>query len=196
VNDRRDQPASASGASTPPRPADDRSPHSWRNRLGRALWGLVWLVLFRPSPRLCHAWRRWLLRLFGARLGRGAKVYSSARVWAPWNLRMGDHAMIAERVDVYCVGTITLGDRANVSQYTFLCGATHDYTDAALPLVHRPITIGADAWVAADVFVAPGVTIGEGCVVGARSAVFGDLPAWTVCVGSPARPVKPRRMTR
>lgn len=133
-----------------------------------------------------------LLRLFGARVGRGARVMSSARIWAPWNLELGEFACIAESVDCYCVAPVSIGAHATVSQYAFLCAATHDESDPHMKLVARPIAIGDQAWVCADVFVAPGVRIGPGCVVGARSAVFGDLPAWMVCHGTPARPVRPR----
>jgi putative colanic acid biosynthesis acetyltransferase WcaF len=105
---------------------------------------------------------------------------------------MAEHACIADDVDVYNVGGVELGAYSLVSQYTYLCGATHDREDVDFPLVPKPIVIHARAWVAADVYVAPGVTIGEGTVVGARSSVFGDLPAWQVCVGTPAKPVKAR----
>jgi putative colanic acid biosynthesis acetyltransferase WcaF len=105
---------------------------------------------------------------------------------------MGAHATIADDVDVYCVDRITIGERTTVSQYSYLCGATHDFTKRSRPLVPMPITIGPGVWVAADVFVGPGVTIGEGSVIGARSSVFGDLPAWKVCLGTPAKPVRDR----
>lgn len=169
-------------------------PHSVRNRAMRALWGLVQATLFRWSPRPCHRWRNLLLRLFGADLHRSARVYPRATVWAPWNLRMGERATIADGVDCYCVQRITLGERVVVSQYSYLCGATHDFELRDRPLIPMPITIGAGTWIAADVFVGPGVTIGEESVVGARSSVFNDLPAWKVCVGSPAKPVRDRVM--
>lgn len=168
------------------------SPHSSSNRLLRALWGLVYAVLFRPSPRPFHAWRNLLLRLFGARIDKTARIYPKARVWAPWNLRMGAFATLGDDVDCYCVDIITIGDHAVISQYSYLCGATHDFELAKRPLVPRPITIGHSCWIAADVFVGPGVTIGEGTVVGARSSVFSDLPAWKVCVGNPAKPTRDR----
>jgi putative colanic acid biosynthesis acetyltransferase WcaF len=156
------------------------------------LWGIVWLLLFRPSPRPFHPWRNWLLRLFGARVHPRARVYPRVRIWAPWNLHLGERASIGQDVDVYCVDTIRLGPRAAVSQYCYLCGATHDFTRVHRPLVPMPITIESDVWLAADVYVAPGVTIGQGTVVGARSSVFKDLPPWKICVGSPARPVRDR----
>lgn len=163
------------------------------NVLGRAVWNLVQTVLFRPTPRPLHRWRAFLLRAFGARIGRDVRIYATARVWAPWQLTMEDESCLGDHVDCYCVERITLGRGAIVSQYGFLCSASHDYEIVGLPLVAAPITIEAEAWVTADVFVGPGVTIGEGTVVLARATVVDDLPPWQVCGGAPARPLRPRR---
>lgn len=168
------------------------SPHGFGNKLGRAVWSTVWLLLFRTSPKVCHGWRRLLLRLFGVRVGRGSHVYPSCRIWAPWNLELGDHSTLSHHVDCYCVDKVTIGAHVTVSQYSFLCTATHDESDPHMRLRTAPIVIGDQVWVCADVFVGPGVTVGEGAVVGARSSVFGDLPAWQVCHGTPARPVGQR----
>jgi putative colanic acid biosynthesis acetyltransferase WcaF len=172
------------------------SPHPLGNRLARALWSAVWLVLFRPSPKPLHAWRRWLLRSFGARIGRGAVVHPSCRIWAPWNLEMGNYSCLAFDVDCYTVDKIVLGEHAVVSQYAYLCTATHDYKDVSMPLVTAPVAIGAKAWVAARAFVGPGVTIGEGAVVGAATSVFKDVPPWTVVQGNPGKPIKQRTLRR
>lgn len=170
-------------------------PHSFAHRAMRVLWGLVWLIAYRPSPRLLHGWRRFLLRLFGAKIGKGAHPYPSAKIWAPWNLEMGDHSCLASDVDCYSVDRIVLGARATVSQYSYLCTAGHDYRGPGMPLTTAPITIGEGAWIAADVFVGPGVTVGEGAVIGARSSLFRDIDPWTVAVGNPARPIKKRDTT-
>ena len=158
-----------------------------RNKLRRLAWGLTWSLLYRPSPILLHAWRRFLLRCFGAEIGRGAHPYPSARIWAPWNLRMAEHSCLGKGVDCYCVAPVTLGPHATVSQYSFLCTASHDYRDPAMPLVAAPIVLEAEVWVAADVFVGPGVTVRTGAVIGARSTLLADAPAWTVMAGSPAQ---------
>jgi putative colanic acid biosynthesis acetyltransferase WcaF len=165
---------------------------SWKNKLLRTLWHMAWLLLYRPTPRVLHQWRCALLRLFGARLGTAVHPYPSARIWAPWNLEMGDHSCLGEHVDCYCVDKIRIGAHATVSQYSFLCTASHDYTDPAMPLVTAPIRIGDRAWITADVFVAPGVVIGEGAIVSACSSVFSDVDAWTIARGNPAKPFRKR----
>jgi putative colanic acid biosynthesis acetyltransferase WcaF len=164
------------------------------NKILRGAWNLTWIVLYRPSPRVMHGWRRFLLRIFGARLGVGVRPYPSSRVWAPWNLEMGDHACLGDGVDCYSVDKISIGRYATVSQYSFLCTASRDYSSIEMPLVVGRILIGERAWVAADVFVAPGVTIGEGSVVTARSSVFSDVSPWVVARGNPARAVKSREL--
>ncbi len=165
------------------------------NKLVRILWNLVWLLLYRPSPIPLHGWRRFLLRLFGAKIGRGAHPYPSAKIWAPWNLTMGTHRCLSHQVDCYCVEKIAIGDHSTVSQYSFLCTASHDYADLNMPLITAPITLGERVWVTADVFVAPGVMIGDGVVITARSSVLHDIEPWTVAAGNPARPIKPRLLS-
>jgi putative colanic acid biosynthesis acetyltransferase WcaF len=161
-------------------------------KLGRFLWNLVWIILFRPSPFLFYGWRRMLLRLFGAKIGPEVRVYPSAKVWAPWNLTMAEGSSLGPSVDCYCVDKIELGPWATVSQRSFLCTATHDIRSPKFRLKTAPIKIGEKAWVAAEAFVAPGVKVGEGGVVAARAVVIHDVPPWTVVAGNPARRVSKR----
>jgi putative colanic acid biosynthesis acetyltransferase WcaF len=166
------------------------------NRLARMAWNGVWLLLFRPSPAFLFSWRRLLLRLFGARIGKGVHVYPSATVWAPWNLHMEDRSTLGPGVNCYSVGPIFIGANTTVSQNAHLCSAGHDIEDVRFRLTTRPIRIGSNAWVAADAFVGPGVSIGEGAVVGARAAVFKPVDPWTVVGGNPAKVLKKRKLRR
>jgi putative colanic acid biosynthesis acetyltransferase WcaF len=163
-----------------------------QQRARRLLWNIVWVGLYRTSPTRLHAWRRMLLRAFGAAIGAGAHPYPRARIWAPWNLRMDAHSCLADDVDCYCVAPISLGRHATVSQYSYLCAASHDYLEMSMPLMVAPIHIADEAWVAADVFIGPGVTVGRGAVVGARSTVTSDVAAWEVVAGSPPRTLRRR----
>ena len=163
------------------------------NQLARILWQIIWLFLYRPSPCIFHPWRCMLLTIFGAKLGKAVHPYPSARIWAPWNLEMGDHSCLSHDVDCYCVDKIRIGAHSTISQYSFLCSASHDYTLPSMPLITAPITIGERVWITADVFVGPGVTIGNGVVVTSRSSVFSDIPSWVVARGNPALPFKKRK---
>jgi putative colanic acid biosynthesis acetyltransferase WcaF len=167
-----------------------------RNRLARLLWQVVWLLLFRPTPPQMHAWRGWLLRRFGAQIHSSCHVYSSARIWAPWNLKMGANACLGPLVNCYSMALIELGERVVVSQGAFLCSGSHDYTQESFQLFAEPICIGSDAWICAEAFLGPGICIGEGAVIGARAVVTRSQPPWFVCAGNPARPLKPREHPR
>jgi len=165
------------------------------NKLKRLLWSVVWLMLYRPSPIPFHFWRRFLLRCFGATIGRNAHIYPSTRIWAPWNLVMAEHSCMSHYVDCYSVNRVELGAHSTVSQYSFLCTASHNYNLAGLPLITAPIFIAEHAWVTADVFIGPGVTIGQGAVVGARSTVLKDVMPWSVVAGNPTKEIGRRDMS-
>lgn len=168
------------------------SPHSFSNKLGRVAWTIAWWLMFRPTPRIAFGWRRFILRLFGATIGRNARISPSARFWAPWNVSVGDEASIAHDVDCYSVDRISIGHHATVSQYAFLCTAGHDVSDPQMRLTHAPIRIGDQAWVCAGAYVAPGVALGPGAVAGAHAVVTRDVAPWTIVAGNPARYLRDR----
>jgi putative colanic acid biosynthesis acetyltransferase WcaF len=133
-----------------------------------------------------------LLRLFGARIGKGVVIRPSVRITYPWKLSIGDHAWIGDRVELYTLGPIDIGANAVVSQDCYLCTGTHDRRDPTFAILASPITIGEEAWLASGVFVAPGVTVGRGAVVGARSLLLRDAPEGMVLAGHPAVVKGPR----
>ncbi len=164
-----------------------------RELAARVAWS-VGSVLFRWSPRPLYGWRTWLLRRFGARIGRHVHIYPSVRIQHPWLLEIGDYAAVGSEARIYNLGKVTIGPRATVSQFALLCAGGHDPSSAAMQLTTAPIVIGADAWVCADAFVGAGVTVGEGSVVGARAALFKDVAPWTVVGGNPAQVIKLREL--
>lgn len=157
-------------------------------------WWAVQASLFALSPQVLNGWRCWLLRLFGAKIGKGIYIRASVRTPYPWKLSIGDHCHVGDDVVLYTYGDIAIGDCSVISQRSYLCTGTHDHLSPRFDLLAKPIAIGREVWIATDVYIAPGVNIGNGAVVGARSSVFGDIPAGVVAVGSPARIISERRM--
>ena len=163
-----------------------------RNRLYRLAWGICWTLLARWTPPQLRAWRRFLLRAFGATIGEGSDVRSGASVWSPRNLTMGRYSSLGGGVICYAMGPIVLGDYVVVSPRAHLCAGTHETATAAMQLEARPIRIGSHAWIAAEAFVGPGVTVGEGVVLGARGVAARDLAPWGIYAGNPARRIRER----
>jgi len=170
--------------------------YSLKNRITRLIWNVVYFLLFRLSPVPLHPWRSFLLRCFGAKIGKGCHIYPGVIIWAPWNLEIGDYVGIASDTLCHSMAKIKLGDKVVVSQGARLYTGSHDYENPRFLLFIKPIIVEADAWIAAEAFVFPGVTIGEGAVIGARSVVTKDMPARMICAGNPCRPIKTRQMKK
>lgn len=177
-------------------PQDGGPSFDFRNRILRLLWIVTWWLFASWTPAPMHCWRRFLLCLFGAKMGYRSDVRGSARVWLPSNLMMADHALIGPNVNCYNQALIQIGERTLISQGAHLCAGTHDIDDPQFTLISKPIVIGDFAWVAADTFVGPGCLIEEGAILGARGVAFGRLSAWTVYAGNPARPIRKRKLRR
>jgi putative colanic acid biosynthesis acetyltransferase WcaF len=169
------------------------SEQSLITKIKLVIWEITWLIFARPIPRrmLC-CWKIFLLRLFGAKIHKHAIIYSSARIYMPWNLEMDAYACLGPEVDCYNVDKVIIGAGSTVSQKSFLCAGSHDISKRDKPRIFKRIVIEDQAWIAADAFVGMGVTIGQGAVVGARASVFTDVAPWTVVVGNPAKFIKRR----
>lgn len=166
---------------------------SLKNKISRLLWNFIRLILFRPfGSRLFRKWRVLVLKCFGAKIEWSSHVYASVKIWAPWNLEIGANSSLGPNVDCYNQGNISIGSNTIISQKTYLCASTHEYTKKDFPLILKPITIGNGVWVAADAFVGPGVSIGNNAVIAARSVIIKDVEKNTIVGGNPANLIKSR----
>lgn len=156
------------------------------------LWWLVQSLLIHTSPQFMYGWRRFLWRLFGAKLGETVLIRPSARVTYPWKVKVGAHSWIGDNVVLYSLAPIEIGDNSVISQGTHLCAGTHDYTKIDFPLIARSIIVENEVWIAASCFVAPGITIKRGAIIGACSVVLNDVKEATICAGNPAREIRHR----
>lgn len=169
---------------------------SWQCKIKRLLWLIVYTLLFRPfGTRLFLKWRIFLLKIFGAKVTWKSSVYSTTKIWAPWNLEMEDHAGIGPHTIIYNQDIIHIGKYSKVSQHCYLCTAGHDISElnnAKTGLIIAPIIIKDKAWIGTKAFINMGVTIGEGAVIGATASIYKDVEAWTVVGGNPAQFIKKR----
>jgi putative colanic acid biosynthesis acetyltransferase WcaF len=165
---------------------------SFRNKLNRLLWAIAWALFCRWTPAPLHFWRIFILRLFGAQIGKTNFVYPSCKIWAPWLLITKEVVTIGPGVEIYNPNGVTLGHHTILSQDAYLCGATHDYNTLEFTYIRKSINTEAYVWICAKAIVLPGVNCKEGSVLGAGSVASKDLDAWTVYAGNPAMALKKR----
>lgn len=169
---------------------------SIKSKLFRALWGVVYVLLFRPfRTKLFNSWRLLLLKVFGADVQWDSGVYATCKIWAPWNLKMGHNAWLGPDSNCYNMTTIILDDDVTISQEVYLCASSHDtseFNTADASLVVAPIHIHAKAWVGTRAFIGMGVELGQGAIVGATASVYKDVERMTIVGGNPAQFIKKR----
>jgi putative colanic acid biosynthesis acetyltransferase WcaF len=169
------------------------SPYTKTEYLGRILWSFFFLF-FRFSPRILFEWRNFLLRIFGAKIGKNVHIYPSAYIYLPWNLKIGDNSSIGEWALIYNLGKGAIGSRATISHRAHLCAGTHHYSKSNLPLLRLPIKIGDQVWICSDSFIGPDVNIGSGAIVGAAAVVMKSVRPLHIVAGNRAKFVKIRKI--
>lgn len=174
--------------------AQYKTPKTFRgkSKIMVQFWWFINAICFKHSPQILYGWRRFILRCFGAKIGKNVIIRPSVKITYPWKVKIGDNSWIGDDVVLYSLGNITIGKNSVISQKSYLCTGSHDYKKNDFPIYSSSILIEDECWLATDVYVAPGITIGKGTIVGARSSVFKNLPSGKVCVGNPARPIKNR----
>ncbi|MDQ6763764.1 MAG: putative colanic acid biosynthesis acetyltransferase [Bacteroidota bacterium] len=165
---------------------------STADKLKRLAWQITWFFVCSWTPATFHGWRAFILRTFGARLGKSNFIYPSCKIWAPWLLKTEDVITIGPGVEIYNPGGVYLGHHSVLSQDAYLCGATHDYNSKDFTYLQKTINIAPYSWICAKAIVLPGVICGEGSVLGAGSVTSKNLEPWMIYAGNPAQFVKKR----
>jgi putative colanic acid biosynthesis acetyltransferase WcaF len=153
-----------------------------KSKLYVQLWWLVQATFINSSPQA----------FYGAKIGKKTLVRPTVKITYPWKVSIGDYSWIGDDVILYSLGDIEIGSNTVISQKSYLCTGSHDYTKETFDIFARKITIGDSCWLATDVFVTPGITISDGAIVGARSSVFRDIDANTINAGAPSKMIRKR----
>ncbi len=82
------------------------------------LWWFTQAFLFNLSPQFMYTWRVFLLRLFGAKIGKKVIIRPSVKITYPWKLEIGDYSWIGDNVELYTLGKIKIGCHSVISQRT------------------------------------------------------------------------------
>jgi putative colanic acid biosynthesis acetyltransferase WcaF len=150
-------------------------------------WQCLWPYL--GAPFVSSSWiasstlKVWMLRLFGARVGRGVTVSSGLQVKCPWHLTVGDYSSLGSNLRIENLAPVTIADQVCLAQGVSLCTGYHR---------PRPICIQTYSWLASQASLGPGVTVGEGAILNAGAVAIQSLQPWTIYSGNPAHSVQKR----
>jgi putative colanic acid biosynthesis acetyltransferase WcaF len=163
-----------------------------RSALVEGFWYLVKCALFLSPLPFPSRLKCFVLRAFGARVGRGVVIKPRVNIHFPWKLTVGDFTWIGEEVFILNFEPVMIGSHCCISQRAFLCTGNHDYSKPDMPYRNRSISLGDGAWVGAQAFVGPGVKLGKEAVITAGSVATRSLPPEMICSGNPCMPVRNR----
>jgi putative colanic acid biosynthesis acetyltransferase WcaF len=162
--------------------------------LVEAAWYFCGLPLLRSHWITSSSFRSRLLRLFGAKIGKGVYIKPGLRVKFPWYLEVGDHTWLGEDLWVDNLAQVSIGAHCCISQGAYFCTGNHDWSAPDMRLFRKPIRCERGSWVGARSVVCPGVTLGAGAIAAAGSVVTRDVPAMEVHAGNPAGFVRRREL--
>jgi putative colanic acid biosynthesis acetyltransferase WcaF len=163
-----------------------------RSKFVVQLWWIIQETFFSWSPQFLYGWRAFLLKLFGAKIGKGVKIRSTVKITYPWKIVIGDYSWVGDDCTLYSLGNINIGSHVAIAHGVYFNTGGHDYSKPSFDIFSKQISIQNECWITNDVYIAPGVNIGQGTIVGARSSVFKDLPEGMICIGTPAIAIKNR----
>ena len=158
--------------------------------LKEAAWWTVRALFFQTALPWPSALRVALLRLFGARIGKGVVIRSHVNITFPWRFSAGDHVWLGEEVLILSLAPVAIESNCCISNRAFLCTGSHDFSSPGFTLRTSPITIREGSWVGAAAFISPGIQVGPGSMVAAGSVVLADVPPRVIVRGNPAAVVK------
>ncbi|HVS95268.1 MAG TPA: WcaF family extracellular polysaccharide biosynthesis acetyltransferase [Puia sp.] len=159
------------------------------SRFKQTLWYFTNIIFFKNSFNIFSATKVGLLRVFGARLGKGVVVKPSVNIKYPWKLQIGDYSWIGEEVWIDNLSEVAIGRNVTLSQGCLLLTGSHDHTRTTFDFLSNPITLGDGAWIGARAVVFGGVTCGSHSILGINSVAEKDLDPYTIYKGNPAIPV-------
>jgi len=152
----------------------------------RYLWSFFSLIFFRFTPIFFWSLRNSMLKLFGAKIGKGVRVSNRAKIFFPWNIRIGNGSSIGDNAIIYPLGSITIGNYVTISQYSHICAGSHNISLKKLPLMKTNIFIDDYAWCCANTFIGPNANIGKKCIITPGSVFKGESIEIGIYTGNPA----------
>lgn len=158
----------------------------------KGLWLLVNALFFNNTLAFLNGLKCFLLRLFGAKVGKKVIIKPTVNIKYPWFLSIGDNVWIGEKVWIDNLGPVTIGNNVCISQGAFILTGNHNYKKSSFDLIIDTIILEDGVWIGAKATVCPGVVCKTHSVLSVASVATADLDAYGIYQGVPAQKVRTR----
>ena len=172
----------------------DNSWYKPGRKLVCVLWYFVNVIFFKPHINPSSGFKIILLRLFGAKVGRGVVIKPGVNIKYPWKLEIGNCCWIGENVWVDNLAKVTIEDNVCISQGAMLLCGNHNYKKTTFDLIVGEIILKQGAWVGAKATVCPGVTLNSHSILSVGSVANKDLDAYAIYQGNPGIKIRERNI--
>lgn len=156
------------------------------NPVKRFFWYFANVAFMKNGWFPYSGFKRFLLRLFGAKVGKGVVIKPCVNIKYPWKLSIGNYVWIGENVWIDNLDMVTIGNNCCLSQGAFMLCGNHDYKSSSFDLKVSPIVLEDGAWIGAKAIVCPGITVGTHAVLSVGSVATKNLEPYSINSGNPA----------
>ena len=156
------------------------------------LWYFVNALFVRASWNPFMGLKIWLLRMFGAKIGKGLVIKNNVIIKFPWKLTIGDYVWLGENSWIDNLDYVTIGNNVCISQGALLITGNHDYTKVDFPYRNAPIVIEDGAWIGAKAIVAPGIRLASHSILTLGTVMTKDTELYGIYQGNPGTKIKER----
>lgn len=171
--------------------------NSWY-RPGNKIKIICWYfinILFFLNPLIFYSpLKVWLLRAFGAKVGKGVVIKPQVNIKYPWLLSIQDHVWIGEKVWIDNLAQVDIHANVSISQGAMLLTGNHNYKSESFDLIVSPITLEEGVWIGAQAVVCPGVTCGSHSILTVGSVATRNLDDYFIYQGIPAIKIRARKI--
>ncbi|MDQ3049607.1 MAG: WcaF family extracellular polysaccharide biosynthesis acetyltransferase [Bacteroidota bacterium] len=133
-----------------------------------------------------------VLRMFGAKIGKGVVIKQGVRIKYPWLLEIGNNVWIGECCWIENHAKVVIGDNVCISQGAMLLCGNHDFKKSTFDLIIGTIVLEEGVWIGARALVCPGVICKSHSVLSVDSTASATLEPYTIYRGNPALKIRDR----
>jgi putative colanic acid biosynthesis acetyltransferase WcaF len=162
------------------------------NPIKRVMWYFTNVLFFICPLNPLSFLKVFLLKLYGAKIGKGVVIKPGVNIKYPWRLQIGDYSWIGEKVWIDNLADVEIGSNCCISQGALLLCGNHNYKKAEFDLMVNEIILEDGVWIGANSTVAGGVRCKSHAVLSLNSVASHDLDEYSIYRGNPAQKIKER----